>query len=257
MKYSLTYNNSHKQEAFEIKHPWNRLNDMAQFMKDHPQIRINLQTGDNVDLAKLKQQVDIVKTICQDYTISCKDVSMMRELLAASYYAYLAYPVCDWETFIQLRDAGVSDIYIDGPLGFCAREVQGAKQGALIRVSPTFSANLLPLDLPTSNANSFFIRPEDVSKYEGFVDIIDFNQQEKEETLYEIYQRGIFAGDLNLLVPQVTTSVPNLYIRPEFADSRLNCQQDCKNPSRARCQLCDKELSYTNLVVDYFKQEEK
>lgn len=43
----------------------------------------------------------------------------------------------------------------------------------MIRVSPTISPNV-SLSLDSTNANSFFIRPEDLDKYNEAIDIIDF-----------------------------------------------------------------------------------
>lgn len=120
----------------------------------------------------------------------------MRTLITEGYNAYITFPATEWETFINLKDNGVSDIYIDGPLGFQTDLLQKKKVSTLIRVSPSRSLNA---ELSKSNnATSFFIRPEDLNLYESTIDIIDFNEpnQEKEDTLFKIYKRGTFDFDL-------------------------------------------------------------
>lgn len=56
--------------------------------------------------------------MASDYTIECGEITILQELLNEGYRAYLRFPISDWETFVALIDMGVSDIYIDGPLGF-------------------------------------------------------------------------------------------------------------------------------------------
>lgn len=118
----------------------------------------------------------------------------------------------------------VSDIYIDGSLGFQCDNLKISKGNTLIRISPTISSNA-NLNQQVTNANSFFIRPEDLILYEDIIDIIDFkvDDQEKEDTLFQIYKRGTFNFDLSQLIEHLHTKVPNMFIQSEFAKQRLNC----------------------------------
>ena len=206
-------------------------------------------------LNKVIEQVNYVKEVAADYTIECDSITMMRALIDEGYKAYLKYPVTDWETFSNLVQLGASDIYIDGPLGFQCDNLKKGKGETKVRVSPTISPNA---SLGTSsNVNTFFIRPEDLHLYDEAIDIIDFHEpnQEKEDTLYTIYNRGSFNFDLKELIQALNMTVPNLFIRPEFAAARLNCAQKCKQPGRL-CHLCDVEFSLTNKVISYFNKSD-
>lgn len=177
---------------------------------------------------------------------------MLRALLDTGYNAYSKFPVADWETFSYLKNLGVSDIYIDGPLGFQCDLLKRVKD-VKIRVSPTVSANAA-INL-TRNAKSFFIRPEDLSLYEDAIDIIDFqvtNDQEKEKALFNIYKRGTFNYDLNDLIENLHIKVNNIFINPDFGKERVNCQQRCMRPD-SRCNLCETQLVLTNTLIDYLK----
>ncbi len=203
------------------------------------------------------EQIEYVKAIAQDYTIECTDIATFRGFKTAGYNAYLRFPVTDWETVYCLIAAQVSDIYIDGPLGFSHDMFVKLKKDndIKIRVSPTVSPNVALTDINTSNANSFFIRPEDLDKYSDVIDIIDFKikDQEKEDTLFSIYKRGTFNFNLKELIEQLNISAPNLFITKDFAKMRLNCRQRCKTPD-GNCHLCDTQLTLTNTILNYFEQ---
>lgn len=254
MLFSVTYKSTHKQEADEIRCPVNQLGLIFDFIKDNPNKRYNIKIFSHEDeFQKALEQIDIVKAITDNYTVQCENIIHLRRLLKEGYNAYLRFSVADWETFTNLRNLGVSDIYIDGPLGFQHDAIRDGKLNTKIRVSPTISPNSA-LSLST-NADTFFIRPEDLSLYEEMIDIIDFNEtpQEKEDTLFDIYKRGTFNFDLKELIQALNISVPNLFIVPEFAKTRLNCKQKCKVPGRI-CHSCDTQFILTKKVLNYFNK---
>ncbi len=178
----------------------------------------------------------------------------MLSLIKSGYNAFLRFPVVDWETFIELRNIGISDIYIDGPLGFQCERIKKGKQNTKIRVSPTVSPNISFIN---RSINSFFIRPEDLSLYSSTIDIIDFKEsdQEKEDTLFTIYKRGTFDFNINDLIKGLPRDVSNLFIKPEFAQHRLNCGQHCKIPGR-HCHLCETNFTLSNNIISYLQNKE-
>lgn len=255
MLFSVNYKSAYKQEADEIRCPVNQLGLILPFIKNNPNKRYNIAAVSSVERPKMIEQIDIVKEITDNYTIECNDISTLISLIFNGYNAYLSFPVTDWETFSNLVNQGVSDIYIDGPLGFQFDAVIKAKQDnpVKIRVSPTVSPNAALSSLETSS--SFFIRPEDLTRYEEMIDIIDFKipEQEKEDALYKIYKRGTFDFNLADLIEHLRLRVPNLFIQKEFVDYRLNCGQRCRIPGKS-CHLCDTQVSLTNTLLDYFKR---
>lgn len=202
------------------------------------------------------KEVDKIKDT-HDYTIAAASPALLLSLIDNGYKAHLLHPITDWEIYRNLIYSGVTDIYIDGPLGFCTRELLISKGEALIRVSPQVSANaaLFPKD---NTANTFYIRPEDLHLYEGIIDVIDFKEpnKDKEDTLFDIYKRGSWLGDLKDLIDTMNVNVKNPYIKPEFGEARLNCQQACNIPGHS-CHLCQTQFQLTNLVIDYFSKTDK
>lgn len=244
MIFSVNYHSKYKQQAQEIKCPINRLGAIFNFIKDNPDKRFNIITKGDTLSPKEQEQINLVKEITDNYTVSCGRVDILRDLLAQGYHAYLAFPATDWETFAELQDLGVSDIYIDGPLGFQMNKIAAGKKDIKIRVSPTMSPNS---SLTKGEPNDFFIRPEDLKFYNS-IDIIDFNETntDKEDTLFSIYNRGTFNYSLQNLMSNLPYDINNLLFREDFVSHRLNCGQRCKEPNRS-CHLCS---NYFTVIKD-------
>lgn len=203
-----------------------------------------------------KGDITLVLKLMYDYTFECKELSLLKQLLEEGYNAFLAYPVTDWETFSELKKLGVSDIYIDGPLGFQAEAIAKEKGDIQIRVSPTMSPNA---SLTGPSPQSFFIRPEDLNLYEGVIDIIDFKELEsidREEALFTIFKRGTFNYNLSQLVTGMNPDVNNLMFPQEFGKERLNCGQRCKiHPGR--CHYCDTTFKLINSSIQWIESRKK
>ena len=253
MLFSVNYKSKHKDQADEIKCSVNQLGLIYKYIQDHPDKRYNIK-ADNLD-DKAIEQIDIVKSITQSYTVECTKIKDMRKARSLGLNTYIKYPVTDWETFDNLSKLGVSDIYIDGPLGFQFDKLTAASNRPLIRVSPTVSANAAIN--PGSNLDSFFIRPEDLmTTYKSAIDVVDFNvsEQDIEDMLFKIYKRGTFYTNLEDLVDYVHYPVANPMIPSNFAEHRYNCGQKCKVPGHA-CRLCYREIVLLQKAINYFKAD--
>lgn len=244
MFYSLRYSNKYRDEASEIKIDFNQLGTVFDYMKEHPNKRYNIRLTGDVVPENLEQQMEFVRGVVgKNYTIGCYKFGLLVKLLQDGYNAFLDLPITDWETFTNLEVWGVSDIWVDGPIAFCHNAL--VDTNSFIRISPTvssgrdfFSAGL------ADNENTFFIRPEDLHLYEGF--IIDFrygDKTEKEQAAYEIYRTEAYLFDLQLLIDNLSISSQNLFIPKEFGSTRLNCRQICRIPNRA-CHYCSTALRF-------------
>lgn len=252
MQYSISASNINKVDAYEIKCPLNKLNDVLDYLKTHSNKRCNIILKDNEIPQYFYEQINLIKAIAPNYTIAVNNFKILEKLLKENYNAYLAYPINDWETFMNLKELGVSDIIIDGALGFQMERIKQAKENINIRVSPTISLNatLAPPDSP--NEYSFFIRPEDLHLYEDYIDIIDFQASTavQEKAYFDIYNRGYYDYDLSILVPHLHCKVPNPLISSKlFATNRLNCEQKCKIPGKRFCSSC---LTHFEIAKDLY-----
>lgn len=242
MIFSVSHHSRNKSKAQEIRCPYNQLGTIFDFIKNNPDKRYNILIPDvltDTEMKKVIEQVGFVKEVAQDYTLECGHLLQLHGFLSAGYNAYLRFPVTDWETYSSLRDLEVSDIYIDGPLGFEVKKIAESKGNTRIRVSPTVSPNG-GMTKTSKQPTSFFIRPEDLHLYNDMVDIIDFKQpkQEKEDALFDIYNRGTFNFNIDQLIEPLPAEINNLMFKSEFAKARLNCGQKCKIPGRS-CHLCE------------------
>lgn len=226
-------------------------------MRQNPTKRYVITDVSPEDNETLIQQVNILRDIVQNYTIECSSIAYAKALIKNEFNAYIRYPISDWETLINFINIGVSDVYIDSALGFQIKKVFDLchNKKIIIRVSPTVSPTAAIVGI---RPNSFFIRPEDIQIYSQYIGVIDFKEsdQEKEDTLFSIYKRGSFLYNLKDLLDDCTFSVQNPFIKPEFGQARLTCGQRCLIPGHS-CHLCETQISLTNLVYDYFKNEEQ
>lgn len=243
MNFSVSYQSPMKQQADEIRCPYNKLGSLFKFIKEHPEKRYcitidKILTKEEID--KAIEQIDIVISVTDNYTVSCQDFRQSFQFLDLKYNTFLNFPVTDWETFSYLRKLEVTDIYIDGPLGFQCNAITAEKGDIKIRVSPTVSANSA-LSRTGRSPSSFFIRPEDLSLYEDAIDIIDFNVPliDTETTLFNVYKRGYFSFNIDQLILGLPEGANNVIFNKNFAQERLNCAQKCNIPSRS-CHICSR-----------------
>lgn len=250
MKYSVSYQSSHKQEAEEIKCPQNQLGLLWEFIKDHPEKRYCIEVEEINE--RTFEQLDIIKSTGSEYTVACGRATTLLIMLEKDYPAFWAAPVTDWETFDNLRDLGVTDIYIDGPLCFSIDKARSAAAGVNLRISPSVSPNTALAAI--TPVNSFFIRPEDISLYDKRIDIIDFNTTniDKENVLFNIYKRGSYNRKLSELIIGLPIDVLNPMIHNSFGKERLNCGQKCKIPGYS-CHYCDNQMLLAKNTVDYLQ----
>lgn len=213
MKYSVNADNRTAiKDADEYKCKFNRLGDIISLIET-TKARLNIlyEPEDATDFNILLDQIKILEKKKVDFVIACKDLRNLHAVLDLEVPAYLNFPISDWETFFNILEWGVSDIWIDGALCFSADAIRKHTNGVNVRMCPHMSANAGFSAGHRSNAYSAFIRPEDVDTYETFIDILDFKTEdiEMEKTLYNIYKRKYFHNNLKELVKQLTIDVNN------------------------------------------------
>lgn len=234
--------------AGEVQCASNQLGSIIEFAKQHPEKRYNISLISDQPIEQALAQIDLLRAIVSDYTVECTQVDIMKELISKGYNAYYGYWVSDWELFTNLQNLGVSDIRIDGPLGFQTELLAKAKKNTKIRCYPHYSASA---SIMPPAANHFFIRPEDVCLYEDAIDILDLREPdpERQQTLFNVYNRGTFDYDISLLIHNVPSDVNNVGLK-DFAHERLHCKQRCKQPN-SHCDLCNAKFNYIKAINQY------
>lgn len=147
--------------------------------------------------------------------------------------------VRDWETFNQYIELGVSDIYVVEQLGFEIKNVAKVAhdRGVRIRTFPNIAQRMWDA---TPVMKSFFIRPEDVKYYEGYIDVLELYSGEhlNMDVLYDIYTNmKVWNGQLNEIILGLTSPIDSRFIMPRFAQRRLNCERKCLKGGN--CNMCE------------------
>lgn len=149
----------------------------------------------------------------------------------------------------ELISIGVSDVYICGELGFelktIAKRIHDA--GVNIRVFPDVAQSTAVSINPFTK---FFIRPDDILKYQDYVDICEFFADDKvrDNFLYPIYAKD-HRWYLNLndvILGLDTEPVNNISISKNFGIVRLNCRKRCMRTGE--CSICTRCVELSNLL---------
>ena len=97
----------------------------------------------------------------------------------------------------------------------------------------------------------FFIRPEDVYTYEGYIDVLQFKKDDYYDSLqsqnlfYRIYKAGKWDGTIDQIIEGYTLKTPNSSVIPYFGIVRTNCKNDCNE-----CQICSHAATTANLLKE-------
>lgn len=158
--------------------------------------------------------------------------------------------VTDYDTLNGMAELSPSDMYIGEDLCFNLPFVAEFLHDRGIRVR-TFANVGQSSWKHTSPLKKFFIRPEDVVKYEPYIDVLEFyGKEESTSTYYEIYTiEKKWAGRLNEIILGIEDSdVDNRYIMPIFADRRIRCKKKCMQGSG--CDYCKSVETLADTMKD-------
>lgn len=245
MKYCLKYTNRtlHLGDADEITIKYIEDKGLVDFLKKYQDKRINLSitadTFSQIEVNKLiaihTQYPDLDFAVALDkYFKPLMDTFRLNEI---KYY--LAEPCQDWETFWHLAtDCKVSDINLSGALGF---ELTKAKR-CLEKVNPNCQIRVTPNKVQSQTTyihplQMFFIRPDDIDLYENYVDIIEFEGLEHQDTFYDLYvNQKTFIGKVSQMIYNFKLPFDNLGLSDRFGERRIDCGRECLYGGR--CQRC-------------------
>ena len=142
-----------------------------------------------------------------------------------------------------LQNLGAEYAYVGIPLFF---DLEGTLDYKIkLRAIPTVAYNhTLPHE---DGICGQWIRPEDVEKYEDYIQVLEFEPCEvaREQTLFKVYAEDKrWTTRLDILVQDLGSDAVNRMILPEVVETRLGCRQRCKNG--APCHMCYTALKLAN-----------
>jgi hypothetical protein len=104
----------------------------------------------------------------------------------------------------------------------------------IIRATPNRVEKIMA---QTNSLIGFFIRPEDVEVYEGFIDVLEFEALEHQDTFFSIYaEQKMFIGNLNQCIYNFQEPIDNKGLITLFGERRRDCGRQCL--SGGRCHRC-------------------
>ena len=204
----------------------------------------------------------ICKKIDNNYVFSLaiQDEEQISLLKESNISFFINKLVNTWDIFTELVELGVSDIYITEELGFELDKIAtiAHEKGIQIRAFPNICQSG---SLTMSSLKSFFIRPEDVSIYESYIDVLEFyGKEEKQSALYKIYKDEKWFGKLKEIIPNFNSELDSRFILPNFAKYRVKCGKKCLKGGK--CKICERieklseNLKKSNLLIKLNKKEE-
>lgn len=263
MKYCLNYSkdlkNLDKADEINIKSSQNN-EDLLNFLISHKDKRINLCVDDNIETFNL----DLIKSIKKEnpelsiyIRLNTHDEDIIRQVKEAGLPFYLLEGANCWDVLNGLIKLGVSDIFVVEDLGFELGVVRNLtkKHNIAVRVYPNVAQSQWE---ETDGLKKFFIRPEDVDDFEGYVDTFEFYKSfGREDTLYKIYKENKYwFGPLNQMIIGLNSDMDSRFLLPDFSRHRMNCGKRCCKG--IPCTICENMLITGKLLKDrdlYIKQE--
>lgn len=256
MKYCCKYSNNIKVDTFqEISIQYNRQDrELIEFLKAHKDVKINLIITDIQDFYKAKgwQLLNAIKCEHPDYNFSVcfgessRFNSVSEEMRACmdnleNIPYFTGYAITNFEQLNYILKFGISEVYLAEEICFDLRRAKSiCKQH---RVSIRAYANIAQSNVHDSAAMmKFFIRPEDVTALEQYIDVLEFwGSIDRQEVLLRIYSRGVWFGDLQDLILDFNFSLDSRRVAPDFAYFRANCERKCLRGDK--CDFCTRILS--------------
>lgn len=240
---------------------------LPNFIQDHPNQRIIIKImsedfWEKNKLASIKER--LLKLNNYAFCMS-KDIDFYKKREFAAYFQNLPFffeeGANTWDILRGMLSMGVSDIYVTEELGFELNKVSEVVHSfdVKIRCYPNIAQSSWSGYDPKY---CFWIRPEDVSIYSEYVDVLEFWTNKsfdatKVDTLYEIYSKDQkWLGDLSTLIIGLSSSEYHIDSRrliELWGLNRVKCKKKCAKGEK--CHICPyclalaKTLEENNLVL--------
>ena len=153
------------------------------------------------------------------------------------------YAVGTWFELNAIVENGACQVRLAPPLTHDLEKVRNRlPENVRIRAVPNMAHdNFFPRK---DGVTGSWIRPEDIKAYSKYIDIFEFedcSSAEREQVLYDIYTRGEWPGDLNMLITNLNYPGVNRMLPPDITEKRMTCGQRCE--SNKTCYVCYRLLN--------------
>lgn len=251
MKYSLPFymDNPYlnKTDEISIKYEAADEPELAAFIDEHPNQRIVLKIAKNHDLTdeNFHYLAELFKLYAAGAVV-CRFESLTISSAAAALPHFFNFTCRDLEEVMTIAAQGVTDIYIGGNLGYQVKQIRDITS-CNIRLYPNLAQSAIDASDPQTK---FYIRPEDVEKYEEYIDYLEFycpSDIRETAQLYKIYAIDhLYNGWLSGIIKGAPKQIHNACVPNVLIDARLKCNKACVY-WQTKCKICEKgyELAQT------------
>lgn len=264
MKYCINYHRNFKNadKADEFTITYNKKNDvLIDFLENFKDKRVNLTIDERLNYGELK----LLKTISDTYSnlvlrFENYDSDAIEDIVDCGVPFFFGNRVNNWDEFLGLVELAVTDIYIVEELCFELDKVSAIahNEDIKIRIYPNVAQSAWK-DTPA--VKKFWVRPEDISLYEEYVDVCEFfGAEQQTSVLLKIYKDDKkWFGALNEIIIGLKEEFDSRFIIPKFAERRIKCGKNCMKGGN--CRMCERVLSLSktlkaaDLIVAYDKED--
>ena len=176
----------------------------------------------------------------------------IKELKSNNIQYFINEKIYSIDKVWELIDLGVSDVYICGELGFELKSISQKihQAGINIRVFPDVAQSTRASGDPVTK---FYIRPDDILKYNEYIDICEFFADDKirDNLLYQVYAKEhhwyLNINDI-ILGFEDYEPISNISFPNQFGIIRSNCQKRCLKDNN--CDLCHRCFNLSKICEE-------
>lgn len=223
------------------------------FFKNYPDHTIILtcfESKEDIDWNQLEEFAKLGKG--EKFLLRIRDLRLIEPCILHNILFYFAYPITSYDELNVALSLGSYYVRLGAPLFFDLDNVKKYFPEARIRAIPNVAYDDA---YPRENGVAgTWIRPEDITIYEDYIDAIEFNDADlaKERALIRIYwTEREWPGDLRTLITNLQYDGVNRMIHSDVTEARLNCRQRCM--AQHNCHICYRALQLANeeLIAAY------
>ena len=250
MKYCLSsrQNKKYLELADEIMVQSQDYRQIPDLFIDYPNKMVILDVkNENLDDNDFKNAIEQYGKASKNFCCAIYNLRYARWFEQRGIKFYYGYPINSYYDMRGLIDLGVEYIKITAPLTFDMDTL--TKYNMKFRMVPNVAYDAY---VPRrSGICGQWVRPEDVTYYEDGVYIFEFENTtlDKEQTLFDIYSKGVWPGNLNLLITNLDYDVDNRTIPEELGQARAICKQRCMETGT--CHFCETAFRFENTLMKY------
>lgn len=229
-------------KADQIKFQYRDKNSIPDYIDYHKTIILDCYNIKELDWIQIKSFNKLCK---EDFLLCLSNIDMAKQANSNNVKWYWGFPVTSMYEAKGLEQLGSQYLKLGAPLFFDLSRIKSLMPNMKFRHTPNVAYND---GLPRKDGVvGTWIRPEDIYLYDIYIDVIEFEDcdRDKEQELYRIYmETNTWRSLLSLLITNLNFDCMNRMIPKDMAFHRIDCQQKCQYGSN--CKLCYRSLQLAN-----------